>query len=128
MSENVSKLTCSCPNGHRVRGDVKLQGSRVRCPKCRIAFVFASTVKTQTEPDAVSDTSIMRILGDPSHVGIPVVNRGIPATNKIERLRNCTRCGGATPKTLAICNHCSCYLGISSVDVDMPVNPSKVSS
>lgn len=128
MSENVAKLTGHCPNGHRVRGDVKLQGARVRCPKCRVAFIFGLTPQKTQHDEAVSDTSIMRILGDPSQVGIPVVNRGIPATNKIDRLRTCTRCGAATPKTLAICSHCSCYLGISPDEPDVPMNASKASS
>ena len=133
MSENASKMTCSCPNGHRVRGDVKLQGSRVRCPKCRESFVFPSAIQQAhnagSHHDGFSDTSIMRILGDPSKVGIPIVNRGNAASGQVDRFRTCSRCGGSTPKTLAICNHCSCYLGVVNISSDSTdTSSSKISS
>lgn len=128
MNENTSKMTCSCPNGHRVRGDVKLQGARVRCPKCREAFVFPSALKptsaSASSNDGFSDTSIMRILGDPSKVGIPVVNRGSASGGQVDRFRTCSRCGSSTPKTLAICNHCSCYLGVVAAEIESTDTPS----
>ena len=111
MVKEILKITCTCPNGHRVRGEARLRGSRVRCPKCRVAFVFPAA-RPAAGDNAVSDTSVMRILGDLSHTGIPVVNKGIAVSGEINRLRTCTRCGQATSKSLAICSHCSCYLGI----------------
>lgn len=116
---NQSKMSCSCPNGHRVRGSVTLQGSRVRCPKCRTAFIFPAA-NSERNGSAVSDTSIMKILGDLSQTGIPVVNAS-------DNLRACMRCGGATPKTLAVCSHCRCYIGMNSTQTDSQSPPSSMS-
>ena len=116
MKEDHTKTTLECPNGHRVRGKINLLGSRVRCPKCRIAFIFGPVQEKRSPDHAVSDTSVMRILGDASKVGIPVVSARGKDVNSSKAFRTCTRCGATTSVKLAICSHCNCYLGSEVAD------------
>lgn len=105
-NDNAVKIAVACPSGHRLRGDSKLVGKTVTCPRCKTNFVFAPT--TQRHPDAeksVTDTGVMRILGDMG--ALP------PAPERVEvKTRPCTRCGVAISESLAVCNHCNCYVGV----------------
>ena len=116
MKEDHTKTTLECPNGHRVRGKINLLGSRVRCPKCRIAFIFGPVEEKLSRENAVSDTSVMRILGDASKVGIPVISARRESMNASKAFRTCTRCGATTSVKLAICSQCNCYLGSEATD------------
>lgn len=102
--DNQTKITMSCPACHRVRGGANLVGHTVRCPKCQAEFVFAPA---RPEPDSrkVTDTGVMRILGDMSDSGMPVQGGEVP-------LRPCSRCGVAIPESLTVCSHCNCYVGV----------------
>ena len=100
------KIAVACPSGHRLRGDSKLVGKTVECPKCETDFVFAPTLSRH--PDAektVTDTGVMRILGDMG--SLPPA----PERQSVET-RPCTRCGVAISESLAVCNHCNCYVGV----------------
>jgi len=53
----------------------------------------------------VSDTGVMRILGDMSAES---VEREEPSV----ATRPCTRCGVSIPEHVAVCTSCKCYVGI----------------
>ncbi|TWT98450.1 hypothetical protein [Stieleria varia] len=92
------KLTCDCPNGHKLRGPAQLIGKQIACPKCKSKFIFGETYKQQ-----VSDTAVVRILGTPppSHT----------APSETELMRPCTRCGVSVSASASVCSHCDCYIG-----------------
>ena len=107
MNENTAntKITVSCPAGHRLRGDIKMAGSTVRCPKCSVEFVFAP-VKSETPVNqAVTDTGVMRILGES-----PVLPP--PPVKKLTIDRACPRCGISMSIDASVCKHCNCYVGV----------------
>ncbi len=106
--ESESKITMACPSGHRVRGGADMVGRTVRCPKCQAEFVFAEKPVPAVEtPESrqVTDTGVMRILGDPE-----ITPMGVPGDQV--SLRPCSRCGVAIAETLTVCNHCNCYVGV----------------
>ncbi len=107
VTENTAnaKITDSCPSGHRVRGDIGLAGKNVRCPKCRKEFVFAPLKPVATESATVSDTSVMRILGETPELP-PVPEKKAAAT------RSCPRCGISISANTSVCNHCNTYVGL----------------
>ena len=101
-----SKITVACPAGHRLRGDAKLIGKTVKCPKCSAEFIFASKrEQSGKENSTVTDTGVMRILGDLS--SLPPM-----PTRHVMKTRPCTRCGCSISEALAVCNHCNCYVGV----------------
>jgi hypothetical protein len=102
--DNQAKITMFCPSGHRVRGGAELVGHTVRCPKCHAEFVFAGENR-EPESKKVTDTGVMRILGDLSEGELPTQDHEVP-------LRACSRCGVAIPESLTVCNHCNCYVGV----------------
>ncbi|KAA5545241.1 hypothetical protein FYK55_06140 [Roseiconus nitratireducens] len=103
MNENRDEqMTCQCPNGHKLRGNVELIGKTIRCPRCSETFVFGYQVRP-----SVTDTAVMRILGDgPGAMG--------PAQEETPqpRLRPCKRCGVSISATVSVCKHCNCYVGM----------------
>ena len=102
--DNQTKITMSCPSGHRVRGGANLVGHTVRCPKCQAEFVFGEKTPP-AEPKEVTDTGVMRILGEMS-------DSDMPAQGGEVALRPCSRCGVAIPESLTVCSHCNCYVGV----------------
>ncbi len=108
MNENTAntKLTVSCPAGHRLRGDMKMAGNRVRCPKCRVEFVFAPLKSPAADNRAVTDTGVMRILGDSPELP-PVPEKKAAISD-----RPCPRCGISMSINTSVCNHCNCYVGV----------------
>ena len=106
--ESESTMVMACPSGHRVRGGIELAGQTVRCPKCRAQFVFAPRPATPSaggDPNEVTDTGVMRILGDME------VSPKPEASPEVAH-RPCSRCGVAIPETLSVCSHCNCYVGV----------------
>ena len=110
-----TKITATCPSGHRLRGDDKLVGKLVKCPRCQVEFTFAGP--TATRPAAVrqppvvdnreiTDTGVMRILNEMGELA-----RVETEPSAVES-RPCTRCGTSVPENLAVCSYCNCYLGI----------------
>lgn len=95
---NDTKITCKCSRGHKVRGSATLIGKTVRCPRCSDQFVFGYEVR-----ESVSDTAVMRILGD---------GPAPPPEPKAQALkRPCSRCGVGISPSASICEHCNCYVG-----------------
>lgn len=97
VRQNEERMTCECPQGHRLRGPVSLIGKQIHCPKCQSEFIFGETYRLH-----VSDTTVMRILGEgPKPVEPP---------EELET-RPCQRCGVAIPAAATVCDCCECYMG-----------------
>ncbi len=104
-------LTTECPNGHRVRGDVGWLDRNVRCPHCNAEFKFQRPDGTAAEVVAldgskmnqpsVSDTGVMRILGDFT----------VSAVQDDGAIRHCSECGATYPGYVPICYNCNVQLG-----------------
>ncbi len=131
--ESRVKITVACPSGHRLRGGTNLVGKRVKCPKCNSEFVFAPTQPAESQNRAVTDTGVMRILGDAPQSRPPatksaksesraVTDTGVmrilgnhsaspPMQQPSVEMRRCPRCQVLTPESAAVCEHCNCYLG-----------------
>ncbi|WP_145171262.1 hypothetical protein [Rubripirellula lacrimiformis] len=80
---------------------------KVRCPRCSVSFVFAASDRATIvtpEPKSVTESSVMRILGDLDPTPAP------PQASQI-RLRPCPKCAASISETLAVCNRCQCYIG-----------------
>jgi hypothetical protein len=127
------KITVACPSGHRLRGGTNLVGKRIKCPKCKSEFVFAPTQPASARNRAVTDTGVMRILGDAPQSRPPatkpakseshaITDTGVmrilgnespspPAQQLSVEMRRCPRCQVQTPESAAVCEHCNCYLG-----------------
>lgn len=109
-------------------------GKNVKCPRCQSPFVFAPTKSTDSNR-AITDTGVMRILGDmprstPPAQPKPTDSRGVTDTGVMRILgdvaeskpartptaeaaiRPCTRCGIKIQESLAVCPHCNCYVGV----------------
>ncbi|MDA9858391.1 hypothetical protein N9D23_09735 [Rubripirellula sp.] len=108
-----SKVTVQCPSGHRLRGDTKLIGKIVKCPKCAVEFTFAEQKPTRppaASPAAsnreITDTGVMRILNEMGELARVNIE-----PDSVES-RPCTRCGTSVPENIAVCSYCNCYVGI----------------
>jgi hypothetical protein len=66
--------------------------------------VFAPRKPAEKENGAVTDTGVMRILGDQ-----PVPP---PPSREPVATRPCSRCDVPVPESLAVCSHCNCYVGV----------------
>jgi hypothetical protein len=130
-----TKITVTCPAGHRLRGGTLLIGKSVCCPKCHAEFVFAPSRSTSGDGRQVTDTGVMRILGEmpkreptmpfeePPSQKRAVTDTGVmrilgdqpeiskPASGAVP-LRPCSRCGVHIPESMAVCDHCHCYVGV----------------
>ena len=96
-----ASITLTCPNGHRLRGDSRFIGKKVKCPRCQAGFVISAPA-----PSQVTDTGVMRILGD--------VTNPAPApieSNEVST-RPCPRCGMGIGNDAPVCEHCKCYVGV----------------
>ncbi len=66
-----------------------------------------SSVPSRGEHDRLSDTGVMRILGEcppPSDT---------TAREDVSALRSCPLCSRHVPEASTVCSNCSCYLGPS---------------
>ena len=112
MSESgIEYITTECPKGHRVRGDVGWLERDVCCPHCQTDFRFKRPKGTAVEVVApvgsklpenpkVSDTSVMKILGDFSDT--EVKDDGTT--------RQCAECGATYPGYVDRCYNCNVTL------------------
>ena len=102
-----NKVTAACPSGHKLRGKPSLVGRTVKCPRCKAEFVFAMTFEASkaSESKEVTDTGVMRILGNMESVPPPPKRR-------VNTDRPCTRCGTSVPENTTVCGNCDCYVGV----------------
>ncbi len=108
MNRSDTKITAACPAGHRIRGGVSLAGKSVRCPNCGVVFVFALLKPfhkpVNRDPPSVTDTGVLRILGDRS-------GGSAMRANKEPAKISCGRCGGVISGDAIVCRHCDSYVG-----------------
>ncbi|NND98709.1 MAG: hypothetical protein HKN47_15420 [Pirellulaceae bacterium] len=95
------KLECTCPSGHKLRGDVELIGELVECPACDVRFVFGIQANDGMN---VSDTAVMRILGD-----VPA-SKSKPTETPVTQ--PCRTCGSTIDESASVCHHCNSYVAI----------------
>ncbi len=107
-SSEPKKISCTCPNGHKVRGDVSFAGEKVRCPRCQQTFVFG---EKQTEKAPVTESAVMRILVDPQMSEDPVASMFDNPRQEAPKTCPCSRCGVAIDETATVCKHCNSYVG-----------------
>ena len=90
----------TCEHGHRLKANTSLRGKTFSCPVCRLS------VTVPLPDDPLSDTGVMRILGD-----IPPLP---PSPEPLRsQLRPCPGCGAKVRNELTVCNACQCYIGHS---------------
>lgn len=108
---SIEYVTTECPSGHRVRGDIGWLNRNVRCPHCNAEFTFQRPEGQAAEVVAldglrfgrrqsVSDTGVMRILGD--FVGAAAKDDGTK--------RQCSECGAIYPNYVSSCYSCNAPL------------------
>ena len=117
QSTDPAKVTCHCPTGHKVRGDIAMTGERVVCPACKTPFTFGVV---NTDKATVSDTGVMRILGDfdaPETIDSDVPKATVP----------CGRCGVAIEQTATVCKHCNTYASAMPSFMRSMLNSKRVS-
>lgn len=120
-------LTTECPNGHRVRGDVGWLNRNVRCPHCDVEFAFRRPGGTAAEvvapdgskmstPPSVSDTGVMRILGDFTS----------EAACDDGKTRHCPKCGETFPSFVPTCYNCNVELSAPAEPGDALEEPKSI--
>lgn len=87
-----------CPSGHRLKAQLRFEGTPVTCPACNRHTI----VPRQHSENAISDSSVVRLLGDYE----PVQDLK-PA--KKESTKSCPRCNTALLPTDRICSKCQMY-------------------
>lgn len=117
----------SCPTGHRLKAGHQLFGKAIVCPRCRetalVPFPAQASVNSQTtspsnlatsaRPSALlpkpsshlSDTGVMRILGDCDPLPAP------PSNHDREDARKCPRCNLLVNALSSVCHNCQCFVG-----------------
>ncbi len=112
-----------------------MSGNIVRCPRCKKRFVFEDTKNNSSAPSTVTDTGVVRILGDiPKPAVAPVEqnqpeNRSVSDTGvmrilgdmesippapekKMSSWKACPRCEMSISNDATVCVHCNCYVGV----------------
>lgn len=97
-------LHLTCELGHRLKAGVHLSGRTLACPKCKRSVVVPQ------RRDTLSDTGVMRILGDVDPLPAPPVLR----PNEDSERRNCPRCECQIDAERSVCPYCDCYVGSMS--------------
>lgn len=131
MSQAIA-LEVTCSQGHLLRAPQRAIGKTLPCPICRvmvtvkprqsmsesgalrimnerIAEIAAKhqAIAAPATRDGLSDTGVMRILGD----CLPPV--APPETVENHSSRPCPKCSHNVPESMSVCKNCSCYLGPS---------------
>ena len=102
MDEKTERILCKCPHGHRLRGGVDLIGKSVRCPRCNEKFVFGYQIH-----ESISDTAVMRILGD-----APASTDPESHVEPQSGLKTCYSCGGPVSEAASVCKSCRNSIGV----------------
>lgn len=99
-----NQISCTCPSGHKIRGDASLSGKKAICPRCKQVFVFGVV-----ENKSVTDTGVMRILGDLPTPAPPSSTSAGPTEEP--SMHPCGRCNIAIDSSATVCRHCNAYVG-----------------
>jgi len=96
----MSFIYVTCDGGHRLKANSKLAGKTLVCPVCR------THVSVPAPEDTLSDTGVLRILGDAQPIS--AADDSLPF-----ELRPCPRCHVQVRGHLSVCPACDCYIGVS---------------
>lgn len=95
----------ACENGHRIKAKESLAGQTHACPKCSKPVTIPQLVAD--EPKAITDTGVMRILGD-----LPALPQQ-PERAAATKIRTCPRCNQEVSANASVCRACQCYLEVA---------------
>lgn len=93
-----------CTSGHRLKAGLHLCGRVLPCPKCQDPVVIPQP------PNSLSDTGVMRILGDVA----PLPAAQIMSKQPSDQPRSCPRCEREMGRDRSVCPHCSCFVGTAN--------------
>jgi hypothetical protein len=97
---SFTKITCKA--GHRINAPARLAGKTLPCPKCGVGV----TIPKPEHNDKLSDTAVLRILGD---APVAITEHVQPADES--GTRKCPRCEVRMGWYLTVCPLCQCYAG-----------------
>ncbi|MFG0288797.1 MAG: ATP-binding protein [Rhodopirellula sp. JB044] len=117
----MQSQTITCPQGHQLRASKRVFGKTLPCPVCKQLLtvplfppppsdpVASDAAASEEKKDSLSDTGVMRILGD-------YVARNEDASDnsldeKARSIRSCPVCDSSLSEAATICKNCKCYVG-----------------
>jgi ssDNA-binding Zn-finger/Zn-ribbon topoisomerase 1 len=92
-----------CNEGHRIHAAHRLAGKTLPCPKCGVPVTVP-----EAKTDPLSDTAVLRILGDSTASTQAAAAADEPTT------RACPKCSVQIGLYLSVCPFCHCYAGAVS--------------
>ncbi len=101
----MDRIEVACDNGHRLKARRTLCGTTRPCPKCGVNVKIAMP-PIERSPDPLSDTGVMRIIGEQDIRLNPSTQAPTP------QIRACPRCEAGISMTANVCRHCQCYVGV----------------
>ncbi len=90
-----------CSHGHRLSAEDRHAGRKAKCPTCGEALI----VPHPAPPSPISDSSVMRILGD-AEPPPP-----LPSEEKT-LYKRCGRCGAHLHMAAKVCEECQTYVAV----------------
>lgn len=116
QEEKMNRKSITCSNGHHLRAAGALAGKTLPCPRCGVAVTipWEEAFTVPEEPpvrDTLSDTGVMRILGEPAVAPAAETKTDAPQANP-ESHRPCPRCEYLVSDQSTVCPKCACYMGM----------------
>ncbi len=105
----MNRIEVVCENGHRLKAARHLRGTSRCCPQCKVE-VQIPLQSASASHDPLSDTGVMRILGEQDALPPPPIAAQSAAQSP--QYRNCPRCDRSIPVDVSVCQHCQCYTGV----------------
>ncbi len=110
-------IQISCGNGHKLKAAVRLCGTTVACPKCKLDV----SIPLQSQPaprKTLTETGMMRVLteGDLA-TAQPVPMQAILSAQR-RKEKTCTRCKAIISDNSVVCQKCQCYVGKNASFMD----------
>ncbi|EMI57684.1 hypothetical protein [Rhodopirellula sallentina] len=119
----MQSQTITCPQGHQLRASKRVFGKTLPCPVCKQLLtvplfppppetdpVAADASAPEEKKDSLSDTGVMRILGD--YVARDEEHaRDKSVDEKARTVRSCPVCDSSLSEAVTICKNCKCYVG-----------------
>ncbi|MEO9590275.1 ATP-binding protein [Rhodopirellula bahusiensis] len=112
----MDRKSITCSNGHHLRAAGALAGKTLPCPRCGVAVTipWEEALTVTVEPparDTLSDTGVMRILGDATVAPVQQPETESSEANS-DSHRPCPRCEYLVSDQSTVCPKCACYLGM----------------